>query len=122
MEHCPLCGNRASIEPPEWSGGRILIICPDCGEFSTNQIVIDELDRLRAEGSSRIGELQYSIEIADHPWYLNWSPSLKMIALEHDAPREMTKHQKKMRRRSRSTSASAGPNLFYDPDHDSKGE
>ena len=95
MEKCPLCGNKASIDLPEWIGGRFSIKCNDCGEFATNSIVITELERLRAEASPRIGEIKYSIEIADHLWYLNWSQRLGMIILEAGQPRELTKHQKR---------------------------
>lgn len=95
METCPLCENNASIDLPEWSGGRFSIKCNDCGEFATNKIVITELERLRAEGSPRIGELKYSIEMSDHLLNLNWSQRLGMIVLEVGQPRELTKHQKR---------------------------
>ncbi len=95
MENCPLCGKKASIELPEWSGGRFSIECADCGGFSTNQIVITELERLRKEGSSRIGEIQYTIDIADHRWYLNWSQRLQAIFFELETPRVLTKRDKK---------------------------
>ena len=99
MENCPLCGIKASIISPEWSGGVILIKCAGCGEFSTNKITIDEIGALRAEGNPRIKELQCSIEMAEHPWYITKSPKLGIIVLELGPPQQMTKREKKLRRR-----------------------
>ena len=71
--------------------------CSDCGDYSTNRIVIEEIGRLRAEGSSRIGELKYTIRIAEHSWYLNWSSRLNTIYFEKDPPRKLSKWEKKGR-------------------------
>ncbi|MEO0436973.1 MAG: hypothetical protein AAF098_08700, partial [Pseudomonadota bacterium] len=65
--------------------------------FSTNQIVLTEIERLAEVGSSRIKEIQHTIAISEHSWYLNWSPRLNMIIFEFEAPREMTKREKKSR-------------------------
>ncbi len=43
--------HNAVIVPPEWSGARILISCPICGEYQTNKLTIAELDELRRKGS-----------------------------------------------------------------------
>lgn len=116
MENCPLCGNKASIIPPEWSGGRIQIKCAWCGEFSTNKITINELDALRAEGSSRIKELQQSI--AEHPWYITKSQRLGNIVLESGSPRQMTKLEKKHRRRMSEKGSSINIGRIYRSDND----
>ena len=94
--------------------------CTGCGEFATNRIVIAELERLRAGGSPRIDELKYSIEIADHPWYLNWSQRLQQIILESGTPRDLTRSQKKGLRNSltqeKPGSSRSGYNLVRDSD------
>jgi len=95
MENCPLCGMKASIDLPDWSGGRFSIDCANCGQYSTNQIVITEIERLKAEHSPRIDELRYTIDIADHRWYLNWSQSLNSIVFELETPQELSKRDKK---------------------------
>ena len=118
MENCPICGIKASVIPPEWSGGRILIKCSECGEFSTNKITIDELDALRDEGSPRIKELQYSIEIAEHPWYITKSPRLGIIVLESGPPRQMTKRDKKIRRRGAYVTTGPHINIIAHSDND----
>jgi hypothetical protein len=103
LENCPLCGAKASIDLPEWSGGRFHINCADCGKFSTNKITIAELEILRAEGNVRIKELQYSIATAAHPWYITKHQRLGLIVLESGPAREMTKRDKKLRRRGTTT-------------------
>lgn len=72
----------ALIDLPEWSGGRFGIGCPDCEDYSTNRIAIEEIERLRAEGNSRIDEIKYTIRIAEHPWHLNWSSRRNTIYFE----------------------------------------
>lgn len=117
MKNCPLCGQPASIQLPDWSGGRFGVDCAHCGEFSTNQLVIDEMERLRAAGSPRIAELKYTIQSADHPWYLNWSPRLGMIVFEAGPAEKLTKRNKKAIRkalcRPNPCSADGGINLIY---------
>ena len=117
MNKCPLCANPASIDTPEWSGGRILISCANCGEFSTNEITVDELVALREAGSPRIGELQHAIVTADHRWHVTRSPRLGLIVLESREPQPMTKRQKKHRRRTRTTGVSATFAVIHRPGH-----
>jgi len=95
MENCPLCGKKAYIDLPDWSGGRFSINCDNCGQYSTNQIVITEIEKLKREHSPRIEELRYTIDIAAHRWYLNWSQSLKSIIFEYETPQELSKSDKK---------------------------
>lgn len=96
---------------PEWDGGRYYIKCKSCGVFSSNKITIDELDVLREKGSARIGELQYSIANADHVWNITRHQTLNQITLESGPPREMTKRDKKLKRRGKTVTVG----LVYAP-------
>lgn len=122
MVNCPLCGIKATIVSPEWSGGRYLIRCAGCGEYSTNKITIDDLDSLRAAGNPRIEELQYSIAVAKYPLYVTKSQRFGGIVFESGPPRQMTKRQKKHRRRNVAVPFSGSINLISksddDPDED----
>ena len=120
MDYCPLCGNKADVCLPNWSGGKYSIKCKGCGEFTTNKITIDELDRLRLAGSPRIKELQYSIDIANEPWYITWSQQLGIIVLESGPPQEMTKQEKKLRRKGVTVTASIKKRIVKSEDEPDK--
>jgi hypothetical protein len=111
VENCPLCGKRAAIELPVWSGGRYFFDCKSCGAFSSNKITVDELNILREQGSVRISELQTSIATADHQWNITKHPRLNQIVLESGPSREMTKREKKLKRRTKTVTVG----LVYDP-------
>ncbi len=100
MDECPLCSSAALVEHPDWSGGRFRITCSSCGSYSTNQIVLDEVKRLRAENHPRIGELIMTIELRQYDWYMTWSQQLESIVFEQEnQPIELSKlHKKGMRR------------------------
>ena len=101
MDECPLCSSAAEVEHPDWSGGRFHITCSSCGSYSTNQIVLDEVARLRAENHPRIGELIMTIELRQYDWYMTWSQRLKSIVFEQEnLPRVLSKMQKKGMRRA----------------------
>jgi hypothetical protein len=57
--------------------------------------VIDELQRLREQGSSRIAEIQYTLRECNVPRYLNWHQTLKTIFFDDETPRTLSKNEKK---------------------------
>lgn len=118
MESCSLCGVKATIVSPEWSGGRYFIRCAGCGEYSTNKITIDELDSLRAAESPRIEELQYSIAVAEYPLHITKSQRCGGIVLESGPPQQMTKREKKHRRRTVDAPSGKCMNLISKSDSD----
>lgn len=100
MKTCPVCGNTALIEEPEWSGGRYYVDCDACGRFFTNKVVLQELDRLRALGSERVIEIRQTLQRYDVGRYLNWSSAHKTIFFDQEVEQTPTKHEKKFRSRS----------------------
>jgi len=72
---------------------------------------MDELSVLRAKGSARISELQYSIANTDHFLNITRHQTLNQIILESGPPREMTKRDKKLKRRGKTVTVG----LIYAP-------
>jgi hypothetical protein len=100
MKTCPVCDQKASVEEPEWSGGRYYVDCNVCGRFFTNKVVLQELDRLRAQGSKRVVAICQTLQRTDVGRYLNWSNTHNTIFFDWEVEKTPTKREKKSRSRS----------------------
>ena len=91
MDCCPICRCEVTIQPPDWSGGRMLVECASCGAYEIGPKVYDELAAL-PKSHWQIDRLREGLERANQPVKIA-KASTNIIEVE-PLGQKMTKMQK----------------------------
>ncbi len=91
MDNCPICDCEVSIRPPDWSGGRVLVKCANCGAYEIGPKVFDELTAL-PKPHWQIALLRE--ELARANWPVKIAKAVTNIIEVQPLEQKMTKMQK----------------------------
>lgn len=96
MDICPICRKEVSIEPPEWSGGRLVVKCSYCGPYEIGLKIYDEL-LILSESHWQIERLRDGIERLSPPVKIEKATTniIEVHRLDEKLTRMRKKHLRK---------------------------